>query len=81
MGLLIFLRINLSRPCPNRTIIGPKVVIRQNFLQLIMKMITACGYGVIIGMLFFSLVNAEITMGVFTAVLATMSNCFGLWTK
>lgn len=58
-----------------------KVVIRQNFLQLMMKMITACGYGVIIGMLFFSLVNAEITMGVFTAVLATMSNLFRFMDK
>lgn len=58
-----------------------KVVIRQNLLQAGLKIMTACGYGFIIWMLFYFVIKHEISVGVFAAVLATMSNLFRFMDK
>lgn len=58
-----------------------QVIIRQNLLQIGLKIVTAFGYGLIIWMLFCFVMNHEITVGVFAAVLATMSNLFRFMDK
>lgn len=58
-----------------------QAVIRQNIFQIFIRFITACGYGVIIWLLFGSVMKGKISLGVFAAVLATTGNLFRFMDK
>lgn len=58
-----------------------RAIIKQNTIQIMLHIITACCYGMIIWLLFVSVMHGEITLGVFAAVLATIGNLFRFMNK
>lgn len=61
--------------------IRKKVTLRENFKQVLLQFVAACGYGATIGILFISVVNGSVTVGTFAAVIATVSNLFRFMNK
>lgn len=58
-----------------------QAVVRQNLFQIFTRFIAACGYGGIIWLLFCSVMEGKISLGVFAAVLATIGNLFRFMDK
>ena len=58
-----------------------QVLTRKHLLRTILNAITACGYGLIVWMLFSSVLQKEITLGTFVAVLTTLGHLFRCMNK
>jgi len=55
-----------------------KADVKTNLFELGMKILTLCGYFVILYMLFVALMNGEISVGAFAAVFASLGRLFGV---
>lgn len=62
-------------------LIRKRITFHDNMKQLLLQIAAACGYGIIIWILFLSTIGGEITVGTFTAVIATVSNLFRFMNK
>jgi ATP-binding cassette, subfamily B, bacterial len=55
--------------------------LKKNFINLVLNAVTVIGYGIIIYMLFISVMNKEISIGAFIALLTSMGNLYRFMNK